>query len=67
MHWFNRAKLRRYAVTVMDNWTPMREFWTFEGAKKFHQSHSSCAHLYQWHDGEWIEMPACNICRPAHS
>lgn len=51
-------KLRRYAVTVMDHWTPMREFWTFEGAKKFYKDHSSCAYLYQWLDGVWREVLA---------
>lgn len=58
MYWFNQMKLRRYAVTVMDNWTPMREFWTYEGAVKFYKKHRDCSYIYQWDDGYWIEVLA---------
>lgn len=47
-------RLRRYAVTVMDNWTPMRLFWTLRGAENFHRKHSACAYLYIWKDGGWV-------------
>jgi hypothetical protein len=38
---------RRYAVTVMDNWTPMRLFWTLKGAQKFASQHQGYAHVYE--------------------
>lgn len=49
-------KLKRYCVTVMDNWTPMRTFWTLDGAKAFYREHRTCANVFGW-DGEawsWI-------------
>lgn len=49
-------KLKRYCVTVLDNWTPMRTFWTLEGAKKFYREHRQCANVFQWHDGNWHWM-----------
>lgn len=39
-------KLKKYAVTVMDNWTSMRTFWTFNGAYKFYKKHENCAHVF---------------------
>lgn len=47
-------KLKRYCVTIMDNWTPMREFWTLWGARKFKARHSS-AYLFVWDSGKWRE------------
>lgn len=41
-------KLKRYCVTVMDNWTPMREFWTLEGARRFYREHRACANVFKW-------------------
>jgi hypothetical protein len=49
-------KLRRYCVTVMDNWTPTREFFTLGGALKHWLRHMTCAHIYVWDDAKWIEM-----------
>lgn len=49
-------KLRRYCVTVMDNWTPMRTFWTLEGAKKFYREHRSCANVFKWDGEAWSWM-----------
>ena len=49
-------RLRRYAVTVMDNWTPMGLFWTLEGAKRFYRKHREVANVYQWQDGKWRWM-----------
>jgi len=46
-------RLRRYAVTVMDNWTPMQTFWTFQGANKFYLEHRTCANVFKWEDGVW--------------
>jgi len=48
------VRLRKYAVTVMDNWTAMRTFWTYEGARKFWLAHSAVAYLYRWSDGKWV-------------
>lgn len=49
-------KLRRYCVTVTDNWTPMREFWTMRTARKFFNRHWQSAHLFIWWDGDWHQM-----------
>ncbi len=34
-------RLRKYAVTVMDNWTPSRLFWTLAGARRFAKKHEA--------------------------
>lgn len=47
------VKLRRYAVTVMDNWTPMRVFWTLRGATTFAAGHPGYAHIFRWSGGAW--------------
>jgi hypothetical protein len=41
--WFRRP----YAVTVMDNWTSMRMFWTLKGAQKFASQHKGYAYVYE--------------------
>lgn len=41
-------KLRRYCVTVNDNWTPMRLFWTLGWAKKFYRQHKQYANVFHW-------------------
>jgi hypothetical protein len=46
-------KFKRYCVTVMDNWTPTREFWTLEGAERWQRSFVAGAHLYRW-SGGWV-------------
>jgi hypothetical protein len=46
-------KLRRYCVTTMDYWTPLRTFWTLEGAKKFYRQNRTCANVFKWREGEW--------------
>jgi len=48
--------LRRYCVTVMDNWTPMREFWTLHGAiEHWSRYRDSGGHLFVWSAGRWRE------------
>lgn len=49
-------RLRRYCVTVMDNWTPTRLFWTLEGARRFYRERRSCANVFKWEDGLWRWM-----------
>lgn len=49
-------KLRKYCVTVMDNWTPIRKFWTYNSALIFRNEHLHCAHLHQWFNGRWTEV-----------
>ena len=49
-------KLKHYCVTVMDNWTPMRDFWTFNGALACRNEHLAAAHLHQWFNGRWVEI-----------
>jgi len=48
-------KLRRYCVTVMDNWTPMREFFTLNGALKFQDRHES-ATTFKWQGDRWVKI-----------
>ena len=49
-------KLRRYCVTVTDNWTPTRLFWTKTGALMWLARFPAGAHVYTWAKGEWREM-----------
>ncbi len=49
-------KFRRYCVTVMDNWTLTRMFWTLEGAKRFYMEHRSCANVFKWERDKWQWM-----------
>lgn len=63
-------KLRPYSVTVMDNWTPTREFFTLAGAMRHYALHPS-ATLYRWFCGKWIKMilereDACSVCGYRH-
>ena len=44
-------KLRRYQVTVMDNWTPARRFWTVAGARRFAARVGGHAYVWMWVDG----------------
>lgn len=45
---------RRYGVTLSDNWrTPMRLFWTLNGARKFYEAHQTYANVFKWERGEW--------------
>lgn len=48
----------RWCVTVMDNWTPRREFWTLRRALQFYRKHDTCAHLWYRPRGKWIEVRA---------
>lgn len=48
--------LKRYCVTVSDNWTPLRLFWTLEGAKGFYRNHRSCANVFKWDGEQWDWM-----------
>jgi hypothetical protein len=59
------VKLKQYCVTVMDNWTPTREFWTYKGALAFREAHLASAYLHQWFGGKWVEImrpPNCPKC-----
>lgn len=49
-------KLKRYCVTVMDNWTPMRTFWTQAAARKWQASFIAGAHLFLWNGSTWVEV-----------
>ncbi|MGM5018753.1 hypothetical protein [Tardiphaga sp. 367_B4_N1_1] len=49
-------KLKRYCVTVLDNWTPTKEFWTLDGAREFYRDHRACANVFKWEDGYWHWM-----------
>lgn len=49
-------KLKRYSVTVPDNYTPTREFWTKLGAIEWYSKFNGHAKLYQWIGGGWIQI-----------
>ncbi len=52
-------KLRRYCVTVMDNWTCTREFWTLAGARRWRnrqRTSTAHTHLFWWMDDRWVEF-----------
>lgn len=50
-------QLRKYAVTVMDNWTPMRLFWTLDGAIKFaNKTGRDYSHIFVWRKTRWIDI-----------
>lgn len=58
--------LRKFGVTIIDNGTPPRKFWTLEGAKRFYMSHRAYANVFtyehakyengRWESGEWVWM-----------
>jgi len=41
-------KLKRWYVTVMDNETPTRDFWTLGGAMAHYLNHTPASYLYRW-------------------
>jgi hypothetical protein len=47
--------LRRFCVTVMDNWTAMRRFFTLYGAQRWRAKVGMNAHLYEWTGVQWLE------------
>jgi hypothetical protein len=47
--------LRRFCVTVMDNWTPMRRFFTLYGARRWRANIGVNAHLFEWTGSQWQE------------
>jgi hypothetical protein len=49
-------KLRRYCVTVMDNWTPTREFWTWRRALAHYAAHQPASHFWSWTSHGWVEL-----------
>ena len=49
-------RLKRYCVTVLDNYTPTQLFWTLDGANEFYREHRSCANVFKWRDGYWQWM-----------
>jgi len=46
-------KLKRYAVSVMDNWTPLRAFLTLSGAMTFHAKCAAYSNIYKWDGRRW--------------
>jgi hypothetical protein len=57
---FNRGlhvrTFKRYCVTFSDNWTPLKLFWTLEGAKRCYRERRSCANVFKWEGGAWAWM-----------
>lgn len=46
-------RLKRYCVTVVDNWPHTTHFWTLNGAKKYYNKYQERADLFVWKDGAW--------------
>jgi hypothetical protein len=59
-------RLRRYCVTVSDNWTPMRTFFTLGGAKRFYLPRREYSNVFHWWGGEWQWMFGAKDKEPAH-
>lgn len=58
-------QIKRYSVTVMDNWTRSRTFWTLNGALAFWAKHHRCAYLWRW-DNEtngWLRVNSATAPR----
>jgi hypothetical protein len=52
-------QLKRYCVTVMDNWAPIKFFWTRSGAADFINAIPAAGthvRLYQWAGRKWQEI-----------
>lgn len=49
-------KLRRYAVTVGNNWATTREFWTYEGACARARELGFSAWIFKWRRGQWEKL-----------
>lgn len=49
-------KLRRWRITVMDNWTPTREFFTLRAALNHRARHFPVSYLYHWESGRWVDF-----------
>lgn len=47
-------QFRRYVVTVMDNWTPLRLFWTLKGALRWLPQ--TTGYLYWWDGKSWRHL-----------
>lgn len=55
-------KLRRYCVTVMDNWMTTREFFTLRGALRWRSEFpAGKAHLFRWDGERWLKLEARDI------
>jgi hypothetical protein len=48
--------LRRFCVTVMDNFTPARRFWSRRLAIRYRDKIGAHAFLYEWYDGRWLRI-----------
>lgn len=49
-------RFRRYGVTVTDNWTSMRTFFTYEKACMYAYQWGIHAHVYHWRKGKWVSV-----------
>ena len=49
-------RLRKYCVTVTDNWTPTRDFFTLGSALRYAVEHDVAAHLFIWRKCQWNEI-----------
>jgi len=60
------VKLKRWCVTVMDNWTPTREFWSLGGAMAHFAEHQPASYLYHWSPalGGWSKVVFPSIADP---
>jgi hypothetical protein len=58
------VKLKRYCVTINDNWTPIHTFWTLEGAKKFYRPLRQYANVFKWDGYEWSWMCGARDLHP---
>lgn len=65
---FNRGlhvrTFKRYCVTFSDNWTPLKLFWTLEGARRCYREHRSYANVFKWDGEAWAWMFGAKDTQP---
>jgi hypothetical protein len=54
---------KKYCVTFSD-WTPLKLFWTLDGAKKCYRKHREYSNVYHWENGKWEWMCGANDRSP---
>ncbi len=48
--------LRRYCVTVSDNWTPTRFFWTRRQMAHWFWKFGNIAAAFEWDGEKWVRL-----------
>lgn len=50
-------RLKRWAMTFMDNWAAMETFWTMRSmCERLKTAPFGSARMYHWQDGKWVKF-----------